>query len=198
MFLFDVETLGVESNSVILSMACVYFKSGDTPSHQELKDSAFFCKFDVSDQVNRFGRKIDRDTIGWWKKQCKNAQIKSFIPNKDWDVPFEAGHAAMKLWVDSKNDPNCWVWARGGLDDVVLSSMERASGCENIFAFHRWRDVRTAVDFLYGTTSGYVKTEVPGWVDDFDPALHITKHNPVDDCVFDAMQLLYGVKNDTE
>jgi len=198
MFVFDVETLGVESNSVVLSMACVYFNPKDTPSHQELKDTSFFCKFDVSDQVKRFDRKIDRDTIAWWKKQCKNAQIKSFIPNKEWDIPFEAGHSAMKEWVKSKNDPDCYVWARGGLDDVVLSSMERATGCENIFSYNRWRDVRTAVDYMYNRTNGYTDTEVPAWVDDFNSQLHITKHNPVDDCVFDAMQLLYGVKNDSE
>jgi len=194
MFLFDVETLGTESNSVILSMACVYFKAGDTPSHQELKDTAFFCKFDVIDQVNRFDRKIDKGTVDWWKKQCKNAQIKSFIPNKEWDIPFEAGHKAMAEWVKDKNDPTCWVWARGGLDDVVLSSMERAAGLDNIFAYHRWRDVRTAVDYMYNRTNGYTDTEVPAWVDAFDSQLHITKHNPVDDCVFDAMQLLYGKK----
>jgi hypothetical protein len=27
--------------------------------------------------------------------------------------------------------------------------------------------------------------------------LHITKHNPIDDCVLDAMMLMYGVGNDT-
>jgi hypothetical protein len=40
MFMFDVETLGVESNSVILSLACIYFNPDDKPTYKELVDSA--------------------------------------------------------------------------------------------------------------------------------------------------------------
>ena len=29
MFMFDIETLGIESNSVILSMACIYFNPAE-------------------------------------------------------------------------------------------------------------------------------------------------------------------------
>jgi hypothetical protein len=68
--------------------------------------------------------------------------------------------------------------------------MEEQLTIEPIFPFKRWRDVRTAVDFLTGTTNGYCKVDYPG----FDPYLHITKHNPIDDCVLDVMQLIYGVK----
>ena len=50
MFIFDVETLGKQSNSVILSMACIHFNPDEQPSHTELKQSAFFAKLEVSDQ----------------------------------------------------------------------------------------------------------------------------------------------------
>ena len=188
MFVFDLESLGVESNSVILSMACIHFKPEYKQTPEQLRAEAFFCKFDVSDQVKRLDRKIDKDTVNWWKKQCDNVKKVSFTPNLKYDVPFEAGHAAMKEWVEHKNDPDCWVWARGGLDDVMLASMERACGVENIFSFNRWRDVRTAIDFLYHKKNGYCEVYYPG----FDRNLHITKHNPIDDCVLDVMQLLYG------
>jgi hypothetical protein len=110
-------------------------------------------------------------------------------------VPFEIGHGAMSKWAKSKSDNNCWVWARGNLDQMVLSHIEDQMGLENIWSYARWRDVRTAVDFLYGTKNGYVDVDTPAWVEAFDSKLHITKHNPVDDCVFDAMQLMYGKKN---
>lgn len=189
MFCFDVESLGVESNSVILSMACIHFNPEDKPNPTKLRADAFFCKFDVNDQVKRLNRKIDPETVDWWKKQCENVKRVSFKPNPEYDVTFEAGHQAMAEWVKSKNDPKSWVWARGGLDDVMLSSMERAAGVENIFSFNRWRDIRTAVDFMYGTTNGYCEVDYPP----FDRNLHITKHNPIDDCILDIMQLLYGV-----
>jgi hypothetical protein len=94
----------------------------------------------------------------------------------------------MREWAKSKNDTKCWVWARGNLDQLVLDDIEEQIGLEPIWPFARWRDVRTAVDFLYGTTTGYTKVNHPV----FDSKLHITKHNPVDDCIFDAMMLMYG------
>jgi hypothetical protein len=194
MFIFDVETLGKESNSVILSMAAIYFEPDKEPSHTQLRDSAFFVKFDVQDQIKRLNRKVGKTTIEWWSKQCENARNKSFKPRAD-DIQFEIGYEAMRQWANTKNDSKCWVWARGNLDQLVLDSMEEQLELKPIWPFSRWRDVRTAVDFLYGTTNGYVEVDTPAWVEAFDSKLHITKHNPIDDCIFDAMQLMYGKKN---
>jgi hypothetical protein len=194
MFIFDVETLGKESNSVILSMAAIYFEPDKEPSHTQLRDSAFFVKFDVQDQIKRLNRKVGKTTIEWWSKQCENARNKSFKPRAD-DIQFEIGYEAMRQWANTKNDLKCWVWARGNLDQLVLDSMEEQLELKPIWPFSRWRDIRTAVDFLYGTTNGYVEVDTPAWVEAFDSKLHITKHNPIDDCVFDAMQLMYGKKS---
>ena len=194
MFIFDVETLGKESNSVILSMAAIYFEPDKEPSHTQLRDSAFFVKFDVQDQIKRLNRKVGKTTIEWWSKQCENVRNKSFKPRAD-DIQFEIGYEAMRQWANTKNDSKCWVWARGNLDQLVLDSMEEQLELKPIWPFSRWRDIRTAVDFLYGTTNGYVEVDTPAWVEAFDSKLHITKHNPIDDCVFDAMQLMYGKKS---
>ena len=196
MFVFDVETLGKESNSVILSMAAIYFDPDKGPSYKEMYDDAFFVKFDVVDQMKRLDRKVGKTTMQWWAKQCDNVKLKSFKPNPAIDVKFEDGYEAMRQWAASKNDDKCYVWARGNLDQLVLDSFEEQLELKPIWPFNRWRDVRTAVDFLYGVNTGYVTVEVPPWVESFDPALHVTKHNPIDDCCFDAMQLMYGKKND--
>jgi hypothetical protein len=185
--MFDVETLGKESNSVILSMAAIYFKPEDKPTPQELRDNAFFVKLDVADQIKRLNRKVGKTTMQWWSKQCDNVRRKSFSPSSE-DVRFEDGYEAMRQWAKSKNDDKCWVWARGNLDQLVLDSMEEQLEIDSIWKFARWRDVRTAIDFLYETNRGYCEIDYPG----FDPSLHITKHNPIDDCVFDVMMLIYG------
>ena len=190
MFIFDIETLGKKSDSVILSMAAIHFDPTQKPSPQEMRDGAFFAKFNVADQRIRLSRSMDHGTMDWWKKQCENVKIKSLYPNKTLDVRFEDGYEKMRVWAESKNDPNCWVWARGNLDQLVLDSFEEQLGLTPIFNYARWRDVRTAVDFLYGTNKGYCNVDYP----DFDKSLHITKHNPVDDCILDAMMLIYGVK----
>ena len=193
MFIFDVETLGKQSNSVILSFACIHFNPDDTPSHAELKQNAFFAKLNVADQIQRLKRTSGKSTIEWWVKQCENVRNKSFKPLPSDEI-FEDAYERLREWAKSKNDNKCWVWARGNLDQLVIDDIEEQLGIEPVFKYERWRDVRTAVDFLYGTTNGYVKVNVPPWVESFDPSLHITKHNPIDDCAYDIMQLLYGSK----
>ena len=188
MFLFDVETLGKKSDSVILSMAAIYFNPDDKPSPKQMRENAFFAKFDVRDQRYRLKRSMGQSTMDWWKKQCDNVKNASFIPN-EIDCRFEDGYEAMREWADSKNDTKCWVWARGNLDQLVLDDIEEQCGLTPIWPFSRWRDVRTAIDFLYNTTDGYVNVNYPG----FDSKIDISKHNPIDDCLLDAMMMMYGV-----
>lgn len=190
MFMFDVETLGVASDSVVLSMACIQFDPTTNPTYKELKESAFFVKFDAKDQVNRLNRKIDKSTVEWWGKQCQNVKIKSLIPSSN-DVTVEKGLEQFWSWVESKNDKKSYVWARGNLDEIVLRSLEyQATGDKDntVFAYNRWRDVRTAVDFLTSNFNGYCQVDHP----DFNFDIDVTKHNPIDDCASDIMMLLYG------
>jgi hypothetical protein len=195
MFMFDVETLGKESNSVILSMAAIHFDPANPKPYKEYKDSAFFVKFEVEDQIKRLDRKVGKSTMQWWAKQCDNVKAVSFKPNK-FDVKFEDGYEQMRKWANTFNEPKSWVWARGNLDQLILDSFEEQLGIEPIWPFARWRDVRTAIDIMYETDKGYINVVTPPWVDAFDPKLHVTKHNPIDDCAFDIMQLLYGEKKD--
>ena len=188
MFIFDVETLGKESNSVILSMAAIYFDPETKPSYEDLYNSAFFVKFDVEDQVKRLDRKIGKTTMQWWAKQCDIVKAKSLKPNKALDVKFEDGYEAMRKWAESKKDDQCYVWARGNLDQLVLDSFEEQLEIKPIWPFNRWRDVRTAIDILYNTSNGYCPVNYKG----FSAEAKVIKHNPVDDCAYDAMMLMYG------
>ena len=190
MYVFDVETLGKESSAVILSMACVYFDPVKETSPNEMRKNAFFVKLDAQDQMKRLNRSITRSSLEWWAKQCENVKVKSFKPAGD-DVTPEVGLELFRAW--SKKYPDAkgeWVWARGNLDQLVLDSMEEKLGVDPVFHFNRWRDVRTGLDFLTGSDNGYCDVDYPG----FDSHLHITKHDPVDDCILDAMMLMYGVK----
>jgi hypothetical protein len=188
MFIFDVETLGKESNSVMLSMAAIYFDPETKPSYEDLYNSAFFVKFDVEDQVKRLDRKIGKTTMQWWAKQCDIVKAKSLKPNKAADVKFEDGYEAMRAWAESKKDDQCYVWARGNLDQLVLDSFEEQLEIKPIWPFQRWRDVRTAIDILYNTSNGYCPVNYKG----FSAESKVIKHNPVDDCAYDAMMLMYG------
>ena len=185
--MFDVETLGTESNSVLLSLACIYFDPNTKPTYKELKDSAFFVKFSVRDQVDNYARKINKDTIKWWEKQCLNAKNLSYIPSNS-DKPLQEGLLSLHEWVASKNDDKCIVWARGSLDDIILQSAERQIKIEPVFSYSRWRDVRTAIDIFYNSNNGYCEVNHPDFLYERD----VTKHNPIDDCALDIMMLIYG------
>ena len=190
MYMFDIETLGKSSESVVLSMACIHFETAidKRPTPQELRDSAFFVKLDAADQIKRLHRKVDKSTVDWWAKQCDLVRDKSFTAKPD-DVKLEDGVEMLREWAKPYgNTPDKWVWARGNLDQLVLDSVEEQLQVDHVFFFNRWRDVRTAVDFLYDTKTGYCDVDYPG----FDPYLHIYKHNPIDDCLYDIMMLLYG------
>ena len=192
MYMFDIETLGKSSESVVLSIACIHFDTNKRPSPQELRDSAFFVKLDAADQIKRLHRKVDKSTIDWWAKQCDMVRDKSFTAKPD-DIKLEDGVEMLRAWAKLYgNTPDKWVWARGNLDQLVLDSVEEQLQVDHVFFFKRWRDVRTAVDFLCDTKTGYCKVDYPG----FDPYLHIYKHNPIDDCVYDIMMMLYGVPNE--
>ena len=104
------------------------------------------------------------------------------------DVRFETGYELFRSWVKSKKDDNCWVWARGNLDQLVMDDIEEQIVVEPVFPYHRWRDVRTAVDFLAGTGNGYCA------IPNFDDRANVIKHCPIHDCAFDAMMLMYGAK----
>jgi hypothetical protein len=189
--MFDVETLGVESNSVILSLACIHFRSDEKPTFRELVDSAFFVKFNVRDQVENYERKVDKGTLEWWGKQCEIVRKKSFLPLKT-DENLKNGIESFHSWIQSKNDNKSWVWARGSLDDTLLHSIERQLKVETMLPYHRWRDVRTAVDLLYDSTNGYCKVDHIDFLYERD----IIKHDPVIDCALDVMMLLYGKSNE--
>ena len=189
MIVFDIETLSKKSSSVILSMAATYFDPVKKTSYKELRDNAFFVKFDVDDQLKRLNRVMDRSTLDWWSKQCLNVRNKSLKPSAN-DVKFEDGYAAMVEWNKQLDDNKCWIWIRGSLDQVILDDMLDQLGIEPMWHFSRFRDVRTALDLLYGSTNGYPEVNY----ENFNFLTHIVKHDPVDDVVYDAMMMQFGVE----
>ena len=186
MFMFDIETLGIESNSVILSMACIYFDVTKQQNYQELVDSAFFVKLDAKDQTERLGRTVTKSTLEWWAKQDPVIRSLAMDPSND-DYVAENAIEALRIW--SKQFPNndaATVWARGNLDQMAIGSLENVCKVPPVFHFGRWRDVRTAVDLMTGSTNGYAN------IPDFDDS-QVLKHDPRHDCAYDIMMLMYGL-----
>ena len=186
MFMFDVETLDTESTTVILSAALCYFDAAKKPSFEQLVEDSVFVKFDVQEQI-RMGRSSSKDTMDWWKEQVPHARKKSLIPS-DEDISARLGIEILHRYIE-QHDPEqqCTFWARGSLDQMCIDSLTRSIGMEVIAPYWAWRDVRTAVDCLCGTTRGYADVDFEGF-----NRYNVIKHDPVHDCALDAMMLMYG------
>jgi hypothetical protein len=191
MWMYDVETLGIESNSVILSMALIYFNPEEKPTFKQLVDNAFFVKLNAKDQIERLGRKVTKSTLEWWNEQNVFTRGMSFTVSPD-DVTAEDALDQMREFVVNQitktpDAANCTVWARGNLDQMCLGSLENKLDRGPIFHFGRWRDVRTAVDIFTGSKNGYCNVDHAEFNRD-----DVIKHNPIHDCAYDAMMLMYG------
>ena len=187
MFVFDVETLGVDSNAVVLSAALIHFDPEKTPSYQDMLDDACFVKFKAKDQIARLNRSVNIDTLEWWKNQHEYVRQVSFDPSGD-DVTAEDGITILHNYMNKyPNADKQTMWARGSLDQIVIDHMARQVGMQVITGYNMWRDVRTAVDMLYGTSNGYCDVTHPEF-----KRHEVIKHHPVHDCALDAMQLMYG------
>lgn len=184
MFMFDVETLGVDSNSVVLSAGLIHFEGGE--SYQDLLDKACFVKFKAKEQID-MKRQVDLGTLEWWKNQHEYVRGCAMDPSSE-DVTiseaFTIMHNYMNKFPDAQKQT---MWARGSLDQMVIDNLARKVDSQPLTGYNMWRDVRTAIDIMYGTSNGYVEVEHPN----FQRAA-VIKHHPVHDCALDIMQLMYG------
>lgn len=186
MFMFDIETLGVDSNAVILSAALVYFEPGKNQSYQDLLDGACYVKFNAKEQI-AMKRSVDLGTLEWWKNQHQYVRQLALEPSGD-DVTAVEGLTILNNYMNKfTNSRKQTMWARGSLDQLAIDHLAGKVDCQPFTGYNMWRDVRTAVDILYGTTNGYCEVEYPG----FERAA-VIKHHPVHDCALDAMMLMYG------
>lgn len=190
MFIFDVETLGVESNAVILSAALIHFDPEKQPTYQDLLDDACFVKLNAKDQIERLKRTVDMGTIEWWKNQHEYTRSVSF-DIKSNDLLAEDAITTLHNYMNKFPNANKQtMWARGSLDQMAIDSLARKLSFQTITDYNLWRDVRTAVDILYGTINGYCDVDHPQF-----KRHEVIKHHPVHDCALDAMMLMYGKNN---
>lgn len=186
MFALDIETLNKRENSVVLSLAVLHFDETVQYTYQELLDRTCFVKFNLKEQVEKYHRTTDKETIEWWKKQCDFAKQKSLIPSRI-DVSLVDGLNTAKEYVKKYSKGEEIVWTRGSLDQFALDSICDDVKSDYLFNYSQYRDFRTAIDLLKETSKrGYCN--VPNFNRE-----QVIKHDPVHDVAYDAMMLMYGV-----
>lgn len=194
-FCFDVESLGVESTSVVLSAAIVKFdidpkdlpKTVDLDSYYEtLLTSALMVKFDVAEQTKKYKRTMEKETIDWWNKQGSLIKKASFTPS-DYDDSVESGILKLRNYITMFGGAKNIIWVRGSLDQMCIDSLAKSAGLQPIAPYHSYRDIRTAIDLLADSPSinGYCELKY-----EFNKDL-VHKHHPVHDVAYDSLMLTF-------
>ncbi len=181
--MFDLETLGLYENAVVLSIAVIPFTLEEISSKESLLSNSFYCKFSVKEQMELYKRDITESTIDFWKKQDKSVFNSQVAPTKG-DVKLKEGLEEMSSFIKSSSYDwkTSFVWSRGSYFDFPkIESLYLQ--CELSMPFNTWkiRDVRTVIDVLTGSMDGqYVLRNRPA---------ELEKHNCLHDCVLDILCL---------
>lgn len=185
----DIESMGIESTSVILSAAILYVDLSKQHNWTSLYENALFVKFSVREQVEKYKRTTDKGTIEWWNKQCDLVKQKSFFPSKN-DMLAVDGISCMREYIARHCDRNTtYNFVRGSLDQICLDSLCTAMGEEALIPYANYMDVRTYVNVLATkAVRGYC--DVPVELFPNSDRNVVLKHNPLDDIVLDALMIL--------
>lgn len=197
-FILDSETLGLRDESVLLSLAICFvdldfaIKSTPTELYNFVLDNSKFIKFDLMEQKNEYNRWVSKDTLEWWSKIDKDIQQMSLIPS-DKDLSAKDGLNDLGDYIKSINGGyNYPIYQRGYLDGSIIVGLSESVGVKCPMNPFRFRDVRTIIDVLYGSTDGYCD------VDGFDKSI-VKKHDPIHDIAKDAIMIIHGKhKDDTD
>lgn len=187
LFCLDIETAGSSEKSVILSAAIVYFDETQKYTLEQLLQDCCFVKFNAKEQIKKYNRVVEPETIEWWNKQTKFAKDASLKP-LDSDIYTEAGLEILRKYITEKTkQKEEIVWTRGSLDQFCIDSLCKDAKQELLFKYSVYRDIRTAIDLLKETAKGGY-CEVPGLDKN-----KIFKHIPTYDVCYDILMLLEGV-----
>lgn len=181
--MIDLETLGLRTDAVILSVGVVPFTFEDAPDFQNLCADGHYFKLSVRDQIE-LGRTIDDSTAEWWQNQGKDAaRVLKRSADDLHPEHFIEDFAKVFSTKNGYNPKESWIISRGNVFDLgKLYTLHEAYDGDVPWHGKRERDIRSFFDALVGTTDGIVHptSETPGFI----------HHNSLHDAAVDVVALL--------
>lgn len=182
--IFDFETLSQKpENGVVLSLAMMNYdpnRFNDMPyTYQELVDKCHYIKFDVEDQVKKYNRKIEKDTLEWWGKQNETARAKLAPSSEDKSIADLYNFFVVNKPVNLKK-----VYTRRNtFDPMFMTSICEATGYPDPYP---WWDVRDTISYIEGLVHPQeIKTNfIPEGLEE-----HFVAHDPSHDIAMDVMRI---------
>ena len=169
--MIDLETLGVEPDSVIITLGAIKFDPySDSEPH-----SGLYMRCDIEEQSEKYGRSIDDNTLAWWTKQDQKIQDEAFGDHEDRVNMDTLTKAINKFCVGVDQ-----LWCQGPLFDyAILQNLYKNIGKPCPWNFWQIRDSRTLFSLL---------------PEDPRKAIRQEAHNALADCYFQAkcVQIAYS------
>lgn len=182
--IYDYETLSLDrDNCVILCLAALSFDEkrfayADPYEWDELIDNSHFIKFDVTDQVKRYGRTIDKSTLKWWNNQ--RSDIQKILKPSIHDKPIEELYDFFKRVTPN---PIHRIYTRGNtFDPIITDGIIELLEKDHVHNWHQIRDTRSMFEGMsYGVDikNNFVPEE---YKERFIP------HDPIHDIVMDVIR----------
>ena len=181
--IYDYETLSLDRvKGAVLALAAISFDeerfTEDPYSWEELLETSRMIKFDVTDQVKRYKRVIDKDTLQWWNDQGPEAQklLKPSIDDRPIDDLYD-------FFNEVKPNPIHRVYTRGNTFDPIFTDyLLKDIKKPDIIKYNLVRDTRSLFEGMsYGTT--IKQNFVPeGYEEKF------IAHDPIHDIAMDIIR----------
>lgn len=171
--MIDLETLGLTTNSVILSIGAVLFDITDIPSGEDLTP---FYRNITKQSCLDVGMEISKATEDWWRDQSTEAQ-QALLSDQ---IPLR--QALIELFdfvrmIDATH--RIRVWSNGAAFDIaLLNNAYRRFDLTPPWSYRGERDCRT----IFWLAQRKYKPEI----DEFYMTLRGTKHNALDDAQMQA------------
>ena len=169
--MLDLETMGTESTSAIVSIGAVMFdpesnKLGEAIHIPISLKSAMTC-----------GLKINPDTILWWLKQSENARGSTFT---DGAHELHDGLGIFSEWMGKQHDKaKIKIWGNGSdFDNVILANAYQSQGYQLPWKFYNNRCFRTLKNMVLLDEQAQKTIVVP--------TREGTHHNAMDDAIYQA------------
>lgn len=147
--IYDFETLSqdpIRGAAINLALLCYDETrlSSDNPyTYEELLRGTRYIKFNVEEQVEIYNRKIDPDTIAWWKSQP--AEARAVLKPSDEDQSIT--ELEQFLFDNINFSALKKAYTRGNtFDPILLRELLEATGKKDPFPFWIVRDTRSTID----------------------------------------------------
>lgn len=170
--MLDLETMGNDSDAVIISIGAVFFNGLDIGKR-------FSVNIDLQSSLN-LGLSVTADTIKWWMKQHKDVQDSQIHAS---GVPIVDALEQFQAFLNTQDIKYVKVWGNGAaFDNVILRNAYESigRGCTP-WAYWNDRCYRTVNNLYPSVKISTVGNKHDSLADAVSQAIHliniVTKHN---------------------